>query len=260
MSLVVLQRGHVPRTSGRTGAPGEQEYAIRTADVTAHALAQIGHIPKIIDADPPFDSAYRGDYFFALHWDGSTNPTVSGASVGYQTVEGARLAVAWKRHYKEGGWTRAFKPDNYTDALRGYYGVRKAIGQGNRFAIITEAGFVTNSHDKAMMSPELTALAIVNTVVEFAGGMHPVQRREEEMPYLVKTPGAPETYLVIGFDRQWINTDGAMTEIKREYGADLRMNPNGTPLVWPEWRVSTLRPLRTVDNRYPVNPLYNTEV
>jgi hypothetical protein len=180
---------------------------------------------------------------------------VSGASVGYQTVEGERLGAAWKRHYKDSGWTRAFKPDNYTDALRGYYGVRRAVSQGNRNAIITEAGFVTNSHDKAMMSPQLTAIAIVNTVIEFAGGKAPiVGKREELMPYLVKTAEAPETYLVFGFDRQWINTDQAMRDIKTLYGADLRMNANGTPLIWPSWKVATLRPLRPEDNRYPHYP------
>jgi hypothetical protein len=186
MSLVVLQRGHVPRTSGATGAPGEQQYAIATAELCVPAIRALGHSVSVIDADVP-DSSYRGDIFFALHWDASTNPTASGASVGYQSSEGLALAAIWKQQYKRAGWTRAFKPDNYTAALAGYYGVRKAVSQGNRTAIITEAGFVTNSHDKAMMSPSLTALSIVNTVRELFGSAPapaPAPVEEEDMKWL----------------------------------------------------------------------------
>jgi len=173
MALIVIQQGHVPRTTGATGAKGEQAYAIAAAEATAIELRKIGHIPRVIPADPSMDSAYRGDMFFALHWDGNTSPTVSGASVGWQTPEGNHVGRTWKRHYAANGWTRSFKPDNYTPNLRGYYGVREAVAQGNKYAIITEAGFCTNAHDLAMMSPRLTAISIAATVVDIMGASCP---------------------------------------------------------------------------------------
>lgn len=194
MATIVLQRGHVPRTSGATGAAGEQQYAIATADLTAQFLRQLGHDVRIIDADPVDKRVYRGDAFIALHWDSSANPTASGASVGYQTAEGERFAQRWKFHYKYAGWTRRFHPDNYTAALRGYYGVREAVKQGNRLAIITEAGFVTNSHDKAMMSPQLTAASLVSLVTEFFGRNALVEGTY--MPY-------PVYYVPDGGERGW---------------------------------------------------------
>jgi hypothetical protein len=180
---IVLQRGHYPRTEGRTGAPGEQTFAVEAcASAKRHILA-IGHTPILINADVP-DSAYRGEMFFACHYDSSTNPTASGASVGYQTEEGGLAARTWKRHYKANGWTRAFRSDNYTPALAGYYGVREAVGQGNRYAVIVEAGFQSNEHDKAMMTPERVGIAIAATVVDIFGGSCPT-----EVPPLPPYPG-----------------------------------------------------------------------
>lgn len=246
MAVVVLQRGHVPRTSGATGAPGEQQYAIACADRCAPALRRIGHDARVIDADPTSDAAYRGDIFFALHWDSSTNPTASGASVGYQTPEGQDLAQQWKRQYKNAGWTRAFKPDNYTAALGGYYGVRKAVGQGNRLAIITEAGFVSNSHDKAMMSPELTALSIVNTVAEIFG-----EREGENLPdhggsmlFLVRghlTNGVYITNLDWKFHMRTPDESKFFLWTIRSNGGSIAADPNNGPLVWDQADVDNFR-------------------
>ncbi len=176
MSLIVIQRGHVPRTSGATGTRGEQAYAIEAADRTAARLASIGHTPRIINADVP-DSYYRGDMFVALHWDGSTNPAVRGASVGYQTPEGNQFAQAWKRHYAANGWTGGFRGDNYTSALGGYYGVRRAVAQGNRRAFISEAGFQSSPEDMALLAspagPDRVAIAIAAAVTDILGAQCP---------------------------------------------------------------------------------------
>jgi len=164
MALVVVQRGHVPRTSGATGAPGEQQFARDTAAKLAPLLKAMGHNVRVIDADVPL-SYYRGDLFVAIHYDSGAS-SASGASVGYQSSEGGKFAAAWKRAYVEAGWTRGFRADNYTANLGQYYGVSNAIRQGNRMAIITESGFHSNTGDKALMSPERTARSIAAAVAE----------------------------------------------------------------------------------------------
>lgn len=179
MATIVIQRGHVPRTSGATGAPGEQQFAREAADRCAYHIRKVGHAVKIIDADVP-DSYYRGDAFFALHYDSSRNPSIGGASVGYQSAEGAKTGRLWKANYAQNGWTGGFRPDNYTDNLARYYGVRHAVAVGNRFAIITEAGFHSEAADAdreledsqllaSPKGPDRIGISIAATVVQLFG-------------------------------------------------------------------------------------------
>lgn len=176
MALVVVQRGHVGRKTGATGAPGEQQFAIEAAERARHHVTRIGHRVRIVDADPP-SSAYTGDAFVAIHYDSSTASSARGASVGYQTPEGKAFASAWKRHYAANGWSGGFRPDNYTAALAGYYGVRKAVAQGNRRAIIVEAGFHSNPEDRALLAspagPDRVGVAIAAALVDLLGATCP---------------------------------------------------------------------------------------
>lgn len=179
MSLIVVQRGHVPRKTGATGAPGEQQFAIEAASKAAYHIQACGHSCRVIDADVP-DSYYRGDAFFAIHYDSSRDPGVGGASVGYQNEQGAYLARRWKAHYEQNGWTGGFRPDNYTANLAGYYGVREALGVGNTRAIITEAGFHSeeasddpDADDSVLLAspagPDRVGIAIAGVVVDLFG-------------------------------------------------------------------------------------------
>ena len=172
MSLIVVQRGHVPRKTGATGAPGEQAFAIEAANRVAARVRALGHQVRIIDADVS-NASYRGDMFVALHYDSSSNPSVRGASVGYQTPEGQQFAHAWKRHYEANGWSGGFRGDNYTSALAGYYGVRRAVSVGNRRAFILEAGFHSNPGDALLLrsptGPDRVAMAVAAAVVDILG-------------------------------------------------------------------------------------------
>lgn len=176
MALVVVQRGHVPRTTGATGAPGEQQFAIATADRVKIRVNGIGHTVRIINADEPNDR-YKGDAFVALHYDSSSSSAAHGASVGYQSSEGRQFAEYWKRHYVANGWTRGFRGDNYTAALAGYYGVRRAVSVGNRRAFISEAGFHSNPQDMALLKapagPDRVAIAIAAALVDIFGAKCP---------------------------------------------------------------------------------------
>lgn len=181
MSLLVVQRGHCYRTSGATGAPGEQKFATDTAERIRVRVNEIGHKVKIINADVP-DSDYKGDAFVAIHWDSSVSPEATGASVGYQTDVGKRFASFWKRHYVANGWNRGFRPDNYTRALAGYYGVRRAVSVGNRIAFISESGFQSNPGDKALMRPDRTAIAVAAAMVDIFGAKCPPAPSPTNLP------------------------------------------------------------------------------
>lgn len=168
MTTVVVQRGHVPRRTGAIGAPGEQQFAIDTAAKLAPLLSALGFSVRIIDADES-DSQYRGDIFVAIHYDSAGSSSATGASVGYQNGAGERFARVWKRSYEIEGWNRGFRADNYSVNLAQYYGVRKAIEQGNKIAIITESGFHSNAGDKALMTPARTAKSIARAIAEITG-------------------------------------------------------------------------------------------
>lgn len=180
--LIVIQRGHVPRKSGATGAPGEQQFATDTAAIAAPLLRAMGHTVRVIDADEPRDQ-YRGDIFIAVHYDSSSSASASGASVGYQGKPGERLADMWSRAYVAEGWTRGFRADNYSANLAQYYGVREAIAAGNEAAIITESGFHSNPDDDELMTPGRTARSIARAVAEFTGSPIGAPIEEDDMAY-----------------------------------------------------------------------------
>lgn len=146
---LVLQRGHVGRTRGSTGAAGEQELATRiAARVVELAPATVEVV--VIDADEP-THRYRGDAFVALHGDASENEHVGGASVGWRTPAGKELGDRWKVIYQDRGWPGGFRDDNYTTNLARYYGTGRALTAGNHRAVILEHGFLTNPSERAWL-------------------------------------------------------------------------------------------------------------
>lgn len=152
--LLVVQMGHVgrPPNSGSVGTTGEQEFTKRAGPACVQLLdGRGGWRVKLIPADVA-GAEYRGDAFVALHCDGSTSPSSRGASVGYQTTEGATLAKAIKAAYDRLGWSGGWKADNYTAALAGYYGVANAVRAGNRRAMILECGTLTNADDRRILT------------------------------------------------------------------------------------------------------------
>lgn len=179
MPVLVIQMGHVgrPPCPGSVGTAGEQDFTRRAGEACARLFdGRGGWTVKIIDADPGYFSVrqeiggdptrYRGEAFVAIHCDGSDNTARNGASFGYRTDEGNRLAQAIKAAYlrRTGRAASWLEPDNYTSNLAGYYGTGLAVGQGNRRAVIFETGFLTNPDDRAMLlapsGPDNVALAI----------------------------------------------------------------------------------------------------
>lgn len=148
MARVTIQMGHVPRTSGATGTWREQEFARTVGPKLRDELKRLGHVVTLIGAD---DAVPAGDVFVALHTDGSTNPDRRGASVGYPPAasEEGRLARAWKAAHQLQGYSGGFFADNFTAALRNYYGFRRAVGYKHEF--LAEHGTSTNATDEAWL-------------------------------------------------------------------------------------------------------------
>jgi hypothetical protein len=185
VTTVVLQRGHVPRTTGAVGAPGEQAYARGVATRTVPLLQALGVTVRIIDADEP-DARYRGDLFFALHYDGGP-PAARGASVGWRTPEGRALAALWKAAYRKHAGNRVgpFRADNYTAALAGYYGHGAAVRVGNRPAVILEGGFGSHTAEGPWLRSDAgmtaCALAIRDAVADHLGRAIPAATPPEDV-------------------------------------------------------------------------------
>lgn len=188
MAVVVIQQGHVPRRTGRTGTYREQEFVRTLAPEIAARLTAVGHIGKVIGADdepcPPCS------LFVALHTDGSANKARRGASVGYPDDNGAKLARAWKRAHQRNGFPGGFLPDNYTPDLRGYYYFNDAAAAGARYRFLAEHGTTTNAADEAWLFShvEQCAQAHVDAITEILGA--------PAMPD--PTSGWPKDHFVIG--------------------------------------------------------------
>jgi hypothetical protein len=176
MPTLIVQMGHYPRKTGATGTEGEQGMAYSVAQMVVKN-PRPGWTAKAIIADAA-DSAYRGDAFVAVHGDGSTSTSAGGASVGYRNGQGETLAQAWKSAYKKNGWPFAFRADNYTAALAGYYGVRKAVEAGNKRAIIIEVGFMTNPKERDWINKSHAAIA--RSIWDAVAGVQVQPEPEEE--------------------------------------------------------------------------------
>ena len=148
---VVIEMGHVALKTGATGTAGEQAFNVAAAGHIASRLRQDGRTVVVIDCEtfPPKSTVY-----VSLHCDGSNSPSARGASVGFRDEKGARAAHAFLKAYQANGWSGGVRADNYTDALRRYYGTGQAAEAGTPFAFITECGFLTNPDDRALLANE----------------------------------------------------------------------------------------------------------
>ena len=171
MPKIVIQMGHVPRTSGATGTHREQEFARTVGPRLTKALSDRGHKVYLIGADDPVPFC---DVFVSLHLDGNINRAIRGASVGYPSDNpgspSGRLAQAWKRWHQAHGFPGGFHRDNYTSGLRYYYGFRKSNA---KYEFLAEHGTSTNSEDERWLFSNIEACvrAHVDAIGEVVG--HP---------------------------------------------------------------------------------------
>jgi hypothetical protein len=87
-----------------------------------------------------------------IHFDGSDEPCSSGASVGYHTDASKAAADLWHTMYGS-VFPFGFKPDNFTQSLRDYYGFRQVHAQDG--ALVLELGEMTCPQQYAWLAPRL---------------------------------------------------------------------------------------------------------
>lgn len=156
---VVIQKGHAFRRKGATGTRREQEAVSAIGDRMGTRLANRGYRVTIVLADEGIPAS---DAFVALHTDGSANASRRGASVGYPDATGGELARAWKAaHQAVAGYNGGFLNDNYTTALRKYYGFGRSRA---RFEFLAEHATTTNGEDERFVFSNLDRIADAHVV------------------------------------------------------------------------------------------------
>lgn len=181
MAGIIIQMGHVPRTSGKTGTYREQEFVKIIGPKLLGELRVRGHSVGLIGADSYIPKC---DLFLSLHTDGNNDKSIRGASVGYPSdnpnSKHGRIAGAWKRHHQLNGFLSGFHQDNYTDGLRFYYGFGKVNAE---YEFLAEHGTTTNPEDEAWLFSHIDQCvkAHVDAIGEILG--HP-----NDIPIPTPTP------------------------------------------------------------------------
>lgn len=166
---VLIQAGHEggARNSGSTGsAPStgtngttvpERQMTPIVADTAALVLVENGI--TVVREDAFYDKEYEVDLAVSLHFDGSSRPGSSGASIGYPAgvPAGSNKPTAdlWRSIYEQ-YWPFEWMPDNFTPNLRGYYGYRwtsTSIAE-----LLIEFGEITDPVQDEWLQPRLAWL------------------------------------------------------------------------------------------------------
>lgn len=228
--LYIFEPGHCNRTRGATGTSGfyqgerrsEQAFVKAVGYPVVEELRRVGvnATTKLADEHLP-----RCEVFVALHQDGSTNSSARGASVGYPQVgQSAKLASLWKANYSLAGWPSGFRGDNYTKALRGYYGFRR-VHADEKFLV--EHGFATNLLDQAWMWDNLDKAiqSHVNTLTQWLG-VNPIPPVNQESNMGVRyevfdDPIAKKSWAM------WGPIDKPYVDVYSKYVSGGEVAPNG---------------------------------
>ncbi len=141
---------HYPGRKCNLGAAGERQWTPVVADEATRMLRAHGVTVARLPAD--FPGTYDTDAAVFIHFDGSTVPCSSGASVGYHHASDAAAAKEWHALYGA-AFPFAFQPDNFTKGLRDYYGFRQV--RARRGALVLELGEVSCHAQKRWLAPRL---------------------------------------------------------------------------------------------------------
>lgn len=183
---VVIQMGHVARTSGATGTDdrrrpknvssgykgSEQDFVKVLGPMIRDRLVAGGLTCDLNGAD---DILRPADVFLALHQDGSGSTTAHGASTGYPIHgDGHILSDIWKARYTLAGWSWGFRRSNYTVGLHYYFafaGLRRWWWKRAKFAsaFLIEHGFATTPTEQDWMWSHLDKIADADadTILQF---------------------------------------------------------------------------------------------
>lgn len=153
---IALQAGHYGRTTGSTGAPGEQELTARIWKNLSQQLIEKGFQVYMFGADPPIDDTLTQDFdlFLALHGDADIYGTGGGfadypePSTDGATQESQRICkVINDVYFPETG----IKYVNRSNRNTRYYYMWKYLSAKTPCVII-EMGVVQDAHDKVLLA------------------------------------------------------------------------------------------------------------
>ncbi len=162
---VLIQAGHIaPREPGfesGTGTGGEQEFTLMMQAALAALFRADGRFH--VDTCPgDIPDGWTGDVFLSLHIDGAGSEASRGFSFGWPEGNGRsaghapRLAYRIAAKFVALGHPGGHHADNYTAALRGYYGWSRVNAPTK---LLIEHGFGTNKADRAFMWKNVAKLA-----------------------------------------------------------------------------------------------------
>jgi len=158
-TTVLLQAGHEGRTTGNTGSiHGDLKEADWNSFVTKEVekeLKRQGIDVTRVGADIP---AANTRIAIAIHFDGSTRPCSTGASIGYNQEDpnSKKLAQYWREIYQEYfpfKWHR----DNFTKNLADYYGFSRVNSE--KGFLVLELGEITCEEQTKWLKPRLEVIA-----------------------------------------------------------------------------------------------------
>ncbi len=139
-----------PKRACNLGAHGEREWTPVVADEAARVLREHGVSVAREPAD--FDGTYDVDAAVFIHFDGSTSPCSSGASIGYHEERFAPVARQWRALYSR-YFPYGFEPDDFTVGLRDYYAFRQVDARDA--SLVLELGELTCPPQRAWLAPRL---------------------------------------------------------------------------------------------------------
>ncbi len=120
------------------GTAGEKELTPKVADEVTRILRS--HGVSVIRVPADFDGQYGVKDAVFIHFDGTSSPCTSGASIGYHAQSARAAADSWRSLYQR-YWPFLFQPDNFTDNLRDYYAFRQV--HASDAALVLELGELT---------------------------------------------------------------------------------------------------------------------
>jgi hypothetical protein len=167
-TTVLLQAGHEGRTRGNVGSVHgklkEVEWNIQVTKMVEKELKRHNIDVTRVGAEIPISNTRIA---IAIHFDGSTRPCSTGASIGYDEnhINAQNLARDWKRRYK-GYFPFKWHHDNFTKNLADYYGFSRVNSE--KGFLVLELGEITCKNQTNWLQPrlELIALRIADFIME----------------------------------------------------------------------------------------------
>jgi hypothetical protein len=156
---VLISAGHEGRPAScarfpqhhcNLGANGERTWTPIVADAATRILEAHGVTVARLPAD--FAGKYQVGAAVFIHFDGSSPPCRSSASIGYHHKNDGVAASLWRSLYGK-YWPYGFQPDNFTVGLRDYYAFEQVDARYG--SLVLELGEITCPEQHAWLAPRL---------------------------------------------------------------------------------------------------------